>query len=376
MKSIIYLKKHLTKAIFTLLLVSIVSCSENTKNIKSNDHYLSGKIKNIEDGTLVMLKAFNSNSKAIDSSFVKNKKFKLNFNKNKQGLYLLKFKDSKDSSLFYFDFWFEKKNINITGDFNLKEDIKINNSNINDFIRNYRNIPKKYNKKIEKAFENVTDDEKIEIIFQKFKDSIENDQIDLLFSKPDNLFSINEITRYKHKISKERLETFFKKLNNNLKLSPEGQILEEYLSSQQVEIGKPLVDFMASELNGKKVNLSNFKGKIILLDFWAFWCTWCHVQNKEEFSYLNKKYKKDLVIISYSLDEKETIWNKSVKKDSYKWVNLSNLKGIKDPIAYKYKVNTLPHSFLIDKEGIIIKEFIGYNKDSLIETEIKKLILN
>ena len=274
-----------------ILLFSIISCSKTNKEIISKEYSLSGKINNLKDSTLIILKTFNS--KTIDSAYSSNNQFKLNFKEDELGLYLLKLKNTKDSAPFYFDFWFEKKNITISGDFKDKENIKIINSSINDFLRDYRNVSKNYNKRIEKAFKKVTDDEKLETIFQKFKDSIENDQIDILFTNPNNLFSINEIIRYKHKITKKRLNNFYKKLNNKIKLSPEGLILKEYLSSNQVTIGEKFLDFETTDLNGNKVKLSDFKGKIILLDFWAYWCTWCHVQNKEEFSFLNEKYKKD-----------------------------------------------------------------------------------
>lgn len=53
---------------------------------------------------------------------------------------------------------------------------------------------------------------------------------------------------------------------------------------------------------------------------------------------------------------------------------MSNLRGMKDPLTYQYGVSILPHSFLINKDGKIVKEFIGYKKDSIIEEEIKKLL--
>lgn len=358
------------KVISTLSALILISCSVENKKINSENYTLSAKINNLKDSTLVVLKTFDNNSKKIDSTFVENGHFNLRFFNQNEGLFLITIKDSKP---YFFDFWYEKKNIEINGDFNKKESLKIKNSLINDFLRKYRKIPQKYDSPFENALKNITDPKKTDEIFQKFVDSIENDQIDLLFTNPNNLFSIKEITRLKTKISKNRLNDFYKKLTNEMKKMPDVKILEEYLSSNQAAIGQKFIDFDAKDINGNKVKLSDFKGKIILLDFWAYWCTWCHVQNEKEFSYLNEKYKNDLVIISYSLDEEYDIWRKSTKKDSYKWTNLSNLKGMKDPVSYMYKVNSLPTSFLINQNGIVVKEFIGYEKDSLIEKEIKKL---
>lgn len=361
------------KKIITLIVLSLFlnSCKKNEISSRLNQYLINGELKNLKDSTFITLKSNGINSKKIDSTFSIKNKFTLNPRDNEEGLYSIIFHDSTE---FYFDFWYEKKDIEINGDFNKKESLKIKNSPINDFLRKYRKIPQKYDSPFENALKNITDPKKTDEIFQKFVDSIENDQIDLLFTNPNNLFSIKEITRLKTKISKNRLNDFYKKLTNEMKKMPDVKILEEYLSSNQVVIGQKFIDFGAKDINGNKVKLSDFKGKIILLDFWAFWCTICHVQNEKEFSYLNEKYKNDLVIISYSLDEEYEIWEKSTKKDSYKWTNLSNLKGMKDPVSYMYKVNSLPTSFLINQKGIVVKNFIGYKKDSLIEKEIKKLI--
>ena len=361
--------------IYLIVILTCISCNLS-KNEKLDKNYnIVGNIKNLNDSTIISVSDLLSGTIIIDSIYSKNQKFVLNLKKsNSEELFLLKLRNKKDSIVFNMDFWNENKNILIEGDLSIKENIKIDNSTINDFLRDYRSIPNNYNNQLEKVFKTVKEPKKIQLFLEKFMDSIENDQISLLFTKPNTLFSISEILRYKHKLSSDRLRSYYQKLNDEIKMSSNGKLINEYLSSEQVVAGKKFINFTAKDTNGKKIKLSDFKGKIILLDFWAYWCTWCHVQNKEEFSYLNEKYKKDLVIISYSLDEDEKVWRKSIKKDSYKWINLSNLKGMNDPITYKYKINILPHSFIIDKNGMIVKDFIGYNRDSLIEKEIKKLI--
>lgn len=364
--------KKLKKVKNIILILSInllfISCKENKKAL------ISGEIKNLPDSSYININAFYFKPKKVDSVFMQKDNFLVDFKNNKEGLYYMEIKNIKDSTLYFLEFWYEKKELKIIGDFNNKDDIKFTNSTINDFLRAYRSIPEKYMTNIENTFKKIKDPKKGEILYEKFMDSIQNDQIDFLLVKPKNQFSIDEILILKHKISKNKLTTFFNELDEELKISSGGKLIAEYLSSRQIKIGEKFIDFTAKDLAGNNIKLSDFKGKIILLDFWANWCTWCHVQNKEEFTYLNEKYKKDLVIVSYALDEEKQVWENSVKKDSYRWINLSNLKGLNDPVTYNYNVSLLPHSFLINKEGIITKQFIGYKKDSLIEKELKKLL--
>jgi peroxiredoxin len=364
------------KKITILLILSIFfnSCKETKNRSKLNQYHIKGELKNLSDSTLIILRGFKNNSITIDSTYASFNKFSLKINKNDEDLFVIDFKNLNDSIVHSFDFWFENKDTYLSGDFNDKQTLNIEESKTNDLLREYRNILTYYDKLIMKAIENETNPKKIDEIFLTFVDSLENDQINLVLANPNNLFSVKEILRNKTKISKSKLKEFYNNLNENIKNSTKGKLIKKYLFSNQITIGEKYIDFEAIDLNGKKAKLSDYEGKIILLDFWAYWCTWCHVQNEKEFSYLNEKYKKDLVIISYSLDEKHEVWKKSTKKDSYKWTNISNLKGKNDPVTYMYKVKNLPHSFLINPKGIVINEFIGYEKDSLIEKEIKKIL--
>ena len=294
--------------------------------------------------------------------------------KSKEGnLYYIDLID-KEKTLFSFKFWNDNKSISIQGDFNQKKNIRVINSNLNNLIKEYDTIMTYYSNELTKVLNTTKDKQKRKEAFTEAFRLISKGQKDFLFAHPNNPFSLNEVFRFAKQISKDSLSLYYNSLDKTLQETTKGQFIMQYFSNSRIEIGQPIKDFEARNINGDLVKLSDYKGKIIVLDFWAYWCKWCHVQNEKEFSYLNKKYKDDIVIISYSLDEKMEVWKKSISKSSYQWVNLSNLKGMKDPIAFQYGVSLLPHSFLINKEGKLIKQFIGYKKDSIIEKEIMKLI--
>ncbi len=339
--------------------------------VSLNDKTIKGNLKSLKDSTKIILATFDNASKKIDSTFTKNGKFELSLKNNKKGLYIIKI-DETDP--FYFDFWFASKNLVITGDYNEKESIRINDSPDNDFLIKYRNILGKYDDRVKEVYEKISDEKNIEQEIEKIMQLIREDQINLLFEKPNFLFCMDELIRLKKYIPKKRIASFYNALEQESRNTEQGKIILSYLKSDRIKIGAKFIDFKAKDLKNKIVKLSDFQGKIILLDFMANWCVVCHVQNKEEFTYLHKKYKDELVIVTYSVDDDIDIWKESVKKDTYKWINISNLKGLKDPVAYQYGVHALPHSFLIDKEGVIRKEFIGYKKDDGIEKEIIKIL--
>jgi peroxiredoxin len=362
------------KALFLTTILIIFSCNK-TENQKKKELIIEGKIKNLTDNTYVILQRINNySSKIIDSSYSKKQYFSLrvkDYQKFK-GIYSLIFKNNKDSVLFFRDLWVEKNNLTLYGNFNKKKSIKVLNDSINSFLN--RELPNKYNNKIEEFFKNEKDPSKIQSFFKKIESSIRQDQIKYLFLNPNNPFSVSEITNFKDIISKDSMLLFYNTLDKKFQKSKAGLNIKGYTVKNQIRIGNKFIDFESKDINGNKIKISDFKGKIILLDFWAYWCSWCHVQNKKEFSYLKETYKDDLVIISYSLDEEKNKWIKSTKEDNITWVNISNLKGTKDPIAFSYKVRELPHSFLINKKGIVVKQFVGYHRDSLIEKEIKKML--
>lgn len=129
--------------------------------------------------------------------------------------------------------------------------------------------------------------------------------------------------------------------------------------------GKKAPEFTAEDLSGEKVSLSSFKGKPILLNFWATWCPYC----REERQYLNALYKeykdKELIIIAVSTDKSAEIVRRYLKKIPADFVILHDNNK---EAASAYGVYSLPTNFLIDRKGVIKYKFIGLrdwtNKES------------
>ena len=115
--------------------------------------------------------------------------------------------------------------------------------------------------------------------------------------------------------------------------------------------------FTMKDVNGNDVKLSDYKGKVILVDFWASWCKQCRLESpklvKAYQKYRTTKFEngEGFEIISISLDDEATDWKNAIAQDGYTWINVSEGKKWDAEIAKLYKVTSLPTNYLIDGNG-------------------------
>ena len=142
--------------------------------------------------------------------------------------------------------------------------------------------------------------------------------------------------------------------------------------SQLVAIGQIAPNFSAPNPEGEFVELNKIKGKVTIVDFWASWCKPCRTENPNLVKLYNKYHAKGLEIISVSLDREsqKDFWIKAIEKDQLSWYNISNLKFWQEPIAKLYGVNSIPATFIIDKNGILIAKKL---RGSQLDQKIKEL---
>jgi thiol-disulfide isomerase/thioredoxin len=146
--------------------------------------------------------------------------------------------------------------------------------------------------------------------------------------------------------------------------------VESYSESAQnvVSVGKQAPELSFDNPKGKKIKLSDLKGQLVLIDFWASWCRPCRAANPEVVQVYNK-YKdetfgnaKGFTVYSVSLDRNKTDWVNAIEKDGLSWPNhVSELNFWKSQAARTYSVNSIPATFLVDAEGTIIARDISPN---------------
>ncbi len=131
-------------------------------------------------------------------------------------------------------------------------------------------------------------------------------------------------------------------------------------------------DFTMPDVNGKPVSLNSFRGKYVLVDFWASWCGPCREENPNVVAAYNKFKNKNFTILGVSLDKEKSAWLKAIKDDGLTWNHISDLKFWNSIAVPLYKIEGIPYNVLVDPQGkIIAKELRGPDLENKLAEVLK-----
>ncbi len=120
------------------------------------------------------------------------------------------------------------------------------------------------------------------------------------------------------------------------------------------KVGDLAPDFTLPDKNGNDVRLSDYKGKLVLVDFWASWCHFCRDENPELVALYADYKDKGFEIIGVSTDTDKNDWLGAISSDGIEFVQVSDLMGSSSPVYETYGVISIPRMVLINEEGTIL----------------------
>ncbi|UOB17946.1 TlpA disulfide reductase family protein [Abyssalbus ytuae] len=360
--------------LFVLTFLTLWGCNENKKD---ENYSLTVKINDLNNpnakvyivNSLMKLNA----QTIIDSASLKNRMFfiKGKISEPKQVFLLI---DKKGNGLNnikgisgFLGMYLEEGDIVV----NIKDSINnavITGSNLNTEYKKFINetrIPSKLNEEsilLNKAIKEETSPEKktkleserVNLVNKrvKYKDSL---LLTYIQKNPNSYFSLDALTQLDRKnLNESTLTLFFENLSEKLRTSKKGMEVLENITKKRAEKGVLAPDFSQSDENGSLVKLSDYRGKYVLLDFWASWCRPCRAENPNLVKAYEKYNAKGFEILAVSLDTKKEAWLKAIKQENLPWAHVSDLKGFKNEVAILYDVQSIPKNLLIDPKGKIV----------------------
>ena len=153
------------------------------------------------------------------------------------------------------------------------------------------------------------------------------------------------------------LEKRFNLLDAAVRNLEAGKRLEQFIAEKKIgAIGTVALDFTQPDTAGTAVSLSSFRGKYVLVDFWASWCGPCRNENPNVVENYNKFKAKNFAILGVSLDRpgKKDAWVQAINEDNLTWTHVSDLQFWDNAVAKLYHIQGIPQNILVDPEGKIV----------------------
>ena len=338
---------------------------------------LNGTVNGVNTGLMYLYYSNSKGARVKDSSIISNGKFSFKGKIDEPTMAYLALKEETRNQNHSTDFFMEPSVMTVTLPLNKFSDAKFAGSKTQ---AQYAALQTK-KQKIQDRWKVVMDtlsavNKRSNVQFQELKNWVlqpyhaEMEELDYAFfaSHPQSPVTANMLRYYVSSLPLDSLQMYYDKLGKKVQETNDGKDLANEI--EKLRGGSPgsiAKNFTATDINGKELSLSDFKGKYVLLDFWASWCVPCRAGNPH-LKELYSKYKdKGIEFIGVSDDDRNhDAWHKAVEKDGLPWRHvlrgfdmekLMNNEPNEKDISEKFGIHTLPTKILIDRSGKIIGRY-------------------
>jgi peroxiredoxin len=336
--------------------MAVISCQS-----AKDEFSIKGSITGIKTGKIYLLKLVGEQPQPIDTANIVDGKFAFKGKMEIPDIRILRLDDQNYFATFFLD----NANITVTANKDSLRNTKITGSPTHDIFKIYISEMEKLNKdvmalqgKYQNAMStgNTNEAEKAKIDYQAMIDNNKVYTKNFVKEHPNSVVSAY-ITLFQlaNQLDATELDSIASKFAPEISKSEYVVKLKEIIQEQKkTAVGAMAPDFTMNDPEGKPVQLSSLKGKIVLVDFWASWCGPCRQENPNVVKLYQQYHSKGFEILGVSLDRAKEDWIKAIKDDNLTWMHVSDLQYWQNTAARLYGVNAIPQSFLLDKDGKII----------------------
>lgn len=172
----------------------------------------------------------------------------------------------------------------------------------------------------------------------------------------------------------QQLVAYGEDIKDDFKDNPGVQrFIKQMEAAKPVSVGHKAPEFTAQGIDGKQVKLSDYKGKYVMLDFWASWCPPCRQENPNVVKQYAAFKSKGFNILGISLDTDKKDWQKAINDDNLTWTHVSDLQRFDGPTERLYRIEAIPTNFIIDPQGnIVAKNITGADLEEFLNRTFNK----